>query len=386
MKVLLRALLPVAVLIAARNAGASCLPKTMSTGYFYIIDSPLALSTSTSVIGHFWSPGAYASTGEQACDDSYWLSGCQSPGCGPDAQRTWWIDATLGQMGCTSGCPVSEMIVALEDKSTNGESAFFAVSRIDETPMAGTAFDFSRLGRDWNFVPMPVPQAFGIGPGEVFHTHFAIPDPAAGFYGLPGVPASGTITAFWVYTGLAPSDRNRADWTFVGRFPYAGGETIGDATLVCPSSGFGRTYLAAAIEFDSGQVATNYLSAAGNVDCDTYQAGAGAVRDGGPTGLFVDRDVNGYLKLTWGRSCSAGDDDYEIYEGTIGDWTSHAPVTCSTSGAQTATFAVPSIDAYYLVVPAEAPYEGSYGATGDGSERPLGIAACLPRIVNVCPP
>lgn len=386
---ILRTLLPCLAWVAARNAGASCVPARFSTlsfpNYFYIIDSPAAVSTSASVIGHFWSPGAYASTGEQDCDDSHWLLGCQTPGCGPEAQRTWWLDGTLGQMGCTSGCPSSQMIVSLEDKSTNGDSAWFAVARIDETPLHDPAFDFSRLGRDWSFVAMPAPRVLQTTTGEVFQMSFAIDDPAAGFFGLPGVPASGTITAFWLYTRSSPSSRDRSAWTFVGRYPYAGGTTTGQATMVCPASGF-PPYVAAAIELDSGQVVTSYVSRGTLVECDTYAAGAGAVRDGGPNGLFVDRDANQDLKLTWGRSCSIGDTDYEVYEGTIGDWTSHVPETCSTSGAQTATFAVPSIDAYFLVVPVEAPYEGSYGTTSVGAERPLGAAVCRTRFVNACPP
>jgi hypothetical protein len=276
------------------------------------------------------------------------------------------------------------MIVALEDRSTDGQKAFFAVARVDETPLGDATFDFARIGRNFAMAPMPSPQVVSSGIGEYFPVHFVITDPAAGFYGLPGVPASSTITAFWVYTKTNPSPRDRASWTFVGRYPYTGGSTSGDAMLSCPTTG--APYLAAAIELDSGQVVTSSLSAGTFVTCDTFAPGAGAVRDGGPNGLFVSRDVGGDLKLSWGLSCSAGDNDYEVYEGTIGDWTSHRPKLCTTSGLRTATFAPPAADSYYLAVPVEAPYEGSYGTASGGVERPLGAAVCRSRIVNACPP
>jgi hypothetical protein len=252
---------------------------------------------------------------------------------------------------------------------------------VNET-IGSPEFDFSRIGRNWDLVRIPRPRLVISTSGDVFQARFVIDDPAAGFYGLPGAPAEGTITAFLVYTRNSTYSRDRSVWTLVGRYPYHGGQTTGLATLVCPASM--AVFLATAVEFDSGQVVTTYVSEGEFVDCDPYGAGAAAVRDGGPDGLFVAHDANGDLSLSWGRSCSYMDQDYELYEGAIGDWTSHVPRSCATHG-RTATFTPPEGDVYYLVVPSEYEYEGSYGSATSG-ERPLGLSACRQRLVNLCPP
>ncbi len=91
------------------------------------------------------------------------------------------------------------------------------------------------------------------------------------------------------------------------------------------------------------------------------------------------------ITLDWDASCVTTDADYEIYEGTIGNWTSHAPVTCSTAGATTATFTPGVNGAYYLVVPTDTLVEGSYGWNGQFVERPQGLPSCLSQqIGGVC--
>jgi trimeric autotransporter adhesin len=111
-----------------------------------------------------------------------------------------------------------------------------------------------------------------------------------------------------------------------------------------------------------------------------------AVSAGAITGpLDVTRGPTGTLTLTWGQSCSGTDNDYEIYEGTLGDFTSHVSRFCSTSGLTSKTFTPASGSAYYLVVPRNAVREGSYGTRSDGAERPPASSACLPALVaTVC--
>lgn len=91
------------------------------------------------------------------------------------------------------------------------------------------------------------------------------------------------------------------------------------------------------------------------------------------------------LALSWGSSCKAADTDYEVYEGALGSWYSHASKVCSTAGATSVTFAAPAGLTYYLVVPRNALREGSYGRATSGAERPQGSAACLTREIGVCP-
>ena len=42
-------------------------------------------------------------------------------------------------------------------------------------------------------------------------------------------------------------------------------------------------------------------------------------------------------------------------------------------------------DSYYLVVPRNSAFEGSYGTDGDDLERPQGVSVCLDQSVNGCP-
>jgi hypothetical protein len=91
------------------------------------------------------------------------------------------------------------------------------------------------------------------------------------------------------------------------------------------------------------------------------------------------------LTLSWDDSCDGGPDtDYAVYEGSLGDFTDHTPIVCSTEGATSATFAPPADDAYYLVVARNHWSEGSYGIDGDGTQRPPSTSACLAQSIG-CP-
>jgi hypothetical protein len=94
------------------------------------------------------------------------------------------------------------------------------------------------------------------------------------------------------------------------------------------------------------------------------------------------------LSLTWAASCVPTDTDYEVYEGAIGSWTSHAPALCTTGGSTSATITPSAGSSYYLVVPADpvGNREGSYGWNGQNVERPAGLASCRAQVVGgSCP-
>ena len=117
--------------------------------------------------------------------------------------------------------------------------------------------------------------------------------------------------------------------------------------------------------------------------------GAGVVPDGFSVGgmpLAVGKGSGEQISLSWGDSAACGfvDSDYEIYSGMIGDFTSHIEVLCSTAGATSTTIAGGMGDFYYLVVPTNGVWEGSYGRASDGSERGQGSSACLPQGVAAC--
>jgi hypothetical protein len=89
------------------------------------------------------------------------------------------------------------------------------------------------------------------------------------------------------------------------------------------------------------------------------------------------RTLGGDLELTWTASCSQIVTDYSVYEGVLGDWTSHSPVACSTGGMNVVTITPSTGDHYYLVVPSGGGKEGSYGVNSTGGERPSSHVACF---------
>lgn len=105
-------------------------------------------------------------------------------------------------------------------------------------------------------------------------------------------------------------------------------------------------------------------------------AGGGRV-----AGLTLGR-AGGNVNLAWSASCSASDNDYAVYAGTLGNFASHQSVQCSTGGALAASVALPAANTYYLVVPRNASREGSYGRNAVGAERPSAVSACVAQQVQ----
>jgi hypothetical protein len=101
--------------------------------------------------------------------------------------------------------------------------------------------------------------------------------------------------------------------------------------------------------------------------------------------LTVDKAPGGEIALSWDIACLPTAEDYEIYEGALGDFESHVARFCSTGGATGMIFTPVSDDAYYLVVPRGGAREGSYGTDSAGNQRPPGDPACLTQVVAACP-
>jgi hypothetical protein len=70
----------------------------------------------------------------------------------------------------------------------------------------------------------------------------------------------------------------------------------------------------------------------------------------------------------------AGDLDYAVYRGTLGDFIS------TSASMRTIDDAV-----YFIVVPLSASREGSYGVDGNGTPRPQGSSPCRQQSVGKCP-
>jgi len=121
----------------------------------------------------------------------------------------------------------------------------------------------------------------------------------------------------------------------------------------------------------------------GRCGCDVLETGVPFPAGGRVAGLaMASSEAN--LSLSWSPSCSASDTDYAVYEGTLGSFTTHQSVVCSTGGATSATIAPSPGDGYYLVVPRTASKEGSYGRRSGGTERPAAVSACVPQQPSGC--
>jgi hypothetical protein len=104
--------------------------------------------------------------------------------------------------------------------------------------------------------------------------------------------------------------------------------------------------------------------------------------------LHVDKHVPaaGGLDLSWGATCSASGPDYEVSEGMVGVWFSHAPLVCSTGHALSATVAPSGGNRYYLIAAISADFTGSLGADSTGIERPDASPSCTDdRALAPCP-
>jgi hypothetical protein len=117
--------------------------------------------------------------------------------------------------------------------------------------------------------------------------------------------------------------------------------------------------------------------------CDVLETGVPFPAGGRVAGLAM-ASSGANLSLSWSPSCSASDTDYAVYEGTLGSFTTHQSVVCSTGGATSATIAPSPGDGYYLVVPRTASKEGSYGRRSGGTERPAAASACVPQQPSGC--
>jgi len=170
----------------------------------------------------------------------------------------------------------------------------------------------------------------------------------------------------------------------VGSLPPGGQVTVTVIVLAGSPSGFGNRVVARSVVSDD-VIANNEAS----IFTVPFSGPAGRVPDGDAipgTPLTVKRESSGFVTLSWGNSCVPSDFDYEIYEGTIGNYYSHSAKLCTTDGATTITVSPAPGGTYYLAVPRNFAWEGSYGVRSSGAERPPGTSVCLPQqFFTACP-
>jgi len=115
-----------------------------------------------------------------------------------------------------------------------------------------------------------------------------------------------------------------------------------------------------------------------------FASGSAGTIDPDSSALSLRRNPAGHVVLTWGASCADHVEDYAIYRGSLGDFGSHLPVTCSTNGSTTWAVESGGGDQYYLVVPRTLDAEGSYGKDSQGNERVPSLQSCLPQSLLDC--
>ena len=91
------------------------------------------------------------------------------------------------------------------------------------------------------------------------------------------------------------------------------------------------------------------------------------------------------FRMMWDVGCGPNDEDYAIYQGTVGEFTSHVPLTCTTGGSDVVVLTPAAGNLYYLVVPLTLNREGSYGFDGNDDPRPASLAPCVSQAVEICP-
>jgi hypothetical protein len=120
----------------------------------------------------------------------------------------------------------------------------------------------------------------------------------------------------------------------------------------------------------------------------TFQAlESGQVPDGDGipgTQLTIAKTAGNDITLRWGASCATTDNDYEIYQGALGNFSSHFSIRCSTGGATTETITPTPGNRYFLVVPRNLTVEGSYGTDSEGFERARSAFPCRAQLLGGC--
>jgi hypothetical protein len=186
-----------------------------------------------------------------------------------------------------------------------------------------------------------------------------------------GCPDFGPGTPF-SFTTVVSRALSSLDFNPWGAIEDVASEAVAGATTrttnSCPGTGIGTTQCEIA-----------------DASTDTFWSEPVLDPGGALFGLRIVQNGAGLtpsITLRWNPSCSYGDTDYEVYEGSLHALPAydHAQVLCGTSGETTTTFDAGSGDHYYLVVPTDGTVEGSYGTDGSRGQRPPAAISCRSQV------
>ena len=242
------------------------------------------------------------------------------------------------------------------------------------------AADFVGDGVECDFAPAVNPGASGGSGGPPGSVEVAIPWEAFGCTGSPGAfscPGFGPGVPFR-FTMSVSRGTTSLNFSPDGAHEDLLSEAVAGATTTSEDSCPGM-----------GVVTTDCELADGSIDSFIPRMPP-LLHESTPGGrtqdLLLDKLPTNDVMLDWAGSCSLGDNDYSVYEGTIGSWTDHIPLPglCSTGMATDATFGIPVGDVYYLVVPHDGSNEGSYGGDDITGERPVSLMPCRLQSLGLC--
>lgn len=253
--------------------------------YTYTFMPTTSVNTNVSIIGHFWEVGAFSTDNEgSGCIDDAWFPACPGtyPCGGNPTGKTRYIQGVMaGQIPprpvCSVvGCPAGgDLNTLIQDISTDGQHAFFLLLRVSETPAAGVAYDYTRIGTNSSLVEIPKPFVNSSSrAGTTVNLNLNLNAVNAGFAGLAGQTAQGpgniSGVRIFTFTGNADPGRGRAaGWVAdATQRPYTG-STINVPTfgVNCSNTAL-DVFVAVGLEFDGGTVTTDFVSQPTRVECD----------------------------------------------------------------------------------------------------------------------
>jgi hypothetical protein len=252
-------------------------------GYFYIFMPTNSTNSNTSIIGRLWEQGARATDNEgTGCPDDVWVLVCNFPtypcGGNPTGKTRYlrgvFSGSSPGGFCDPTGCPTGgDLDVVVQDTTTDGGSVFF-MARVLETPATVLAYDFSQIGQNLAPVELRRPtftDSDRVGTTINVDMTLSPLAPNTGFYSFPTQPVTGNISGYRIhtFTGTADPGRSRTAWVAdsVVR-PYTGADvTITDLPVNCANT-TQDVFVAVALEFDNGALASDYVSRSMRVECD----------------------------------------------------------------------------------------------------------------------
>jgi len=256
-----------------------------------------------------------------------------------------------------------------DDGATNGSYGYSGTSQgawIKRfTP---SCYPFKLTGMD-----LKISNTTTVAPGRAIRI-LVYKDPA----GL-GSPAGATLaysedTAVQVVGSGSWNQFTLADPVFV----TSGDLYIGFYDLVADS---GATYL---LDYDSSRSGDSWWQA-NSTDPTSFAPFTSA------SGTWMIRGHGGGVDagsvvLTWDLPCNddaVPNQDYAVYQGSIGDWDGLTYLTCTTGRTRAWLIENPPADSFWIVVPQNSANEGSYGLSSMGERGPA-LSACKPQAIGAC--